>query len=87
MKFGKTDRRFSAHPDFKHFISFTSKELKGFNNIRKWCWETFGASSDLDIFHKISDNNQQWCWEYSQWNTRIYFATDKEYQWFLLKWS
>lgn len=87
MKIGKTDKRYSGHPHFKHFVAFgTSAEIIQFNNIRQWCWETFGPSSELEIYHKIPEPNKSWCWELTQWSTRIYFAGDKEFQWFTLKW-
>jgi hypothetical protein len=34
-----------------------------------------------------STRNPKWCWVVDQYKIKIYFATDAEYQWFLLKWT
>ena len=86
MKHRKLDRRFSGYKDFKYCVNFSNKELDKFCEIRNWCWEQWGASSELDTWYKIALKNPAWCWQYDQWNTRLYFASDAECQWYLLKW-
>lgn len=87
MKVKKIDRRMSGHPDFTRCVEFNHREFATFVEIRNWCWEQWGPSTELDIWYKIANKNPAWCWISDQWRTRIYFAGDKEAQWYHLRWS
>jgi hypothetical protein len=87
MKAKKTDARFSGYPNFKYHITFRRMETEQYCNIRKWCWETFGASCELQNISRVTNPNMEWCWDSDEWKSRIYLATEKQYQWFLLKWN
>jgi len=84
MKIGKLDKRHNGYDRFKYFASFSSTNLYKFVEVRNWCWQNWGPSSELDI---TGLGDQKWAWIHGQYNTRIYLATDAEYQWFVLKWK
>jgi hypothetical protein len=86
MNKGKLDARFKGYDNFKYYTGFRYNEMPKFDEIRQWCWEQFGPSCEITIHHKIPTANHTWCWILDDYRARIYFATDKEYQWFLLKW-
>lgn len=84
MKTGKLDKRHTGHSRFKYFASFSYTNIHKFVEVRNWCWENWGPSAELDI-QGLQD--QKWSWIHDSYNTRIYLASDAEYQWFLLKWK
>jgi hypothetical protein len=97
MKFKKLDRRMNGYGDFTYGIDFTSRELAGpaFDEVRQWCWESFGPSTELDIW-EVRDRpedtrNDKWAWDRGQynksWRCIIYLATEKEANWFKLRWG
>ena len=87
MKLKKIDRRMNGYGKFKYCINFNYTTVQNFCDIRRWCSEQWGASDDLEFFEKIKEPNTAWCWVNDQYTMRIYIATDKEAQWFLLKWG
>ena len=87
MKIGKLDRRHNGHGIFRYYVRFTSAELEKFVDVRNWCWQTWGASCELDTFYHLENPNQKWGWVRDSYNTKIYLGSDAEYQWFLLKWK
>lgn len=72
---------------FKYCVNFNYVTVQDFCDIRKWCSEQWGPSDDLEFIEKIKNPNMAWCWVNDQYTMRIYIATDKEAQWFLLKWG
>ena len=86
MKAKKLDRRHSGYSMFKWAIDFTHKENLEFCQIREWLWEQFGPSCELEFCYKFN-KNVDWAWINDQHRLRIYIKSDKEYQWFLLKWQ
>jgi hypothetical protein len=87
MKKSKLDRRHLGYGDFKYAINFRTIELNKFCSIRNWCWSQWGPSAEVEYLIKLNGENPGWSWVSDQWRMRIYFATDKEYQWYLLKWE
>lgn len=87
MENKKLDRRFEGYTDFKYCVEFRTGEMDKFCDIRNWCWTQFGPSCEIDIWRKVHNRNSAWCWVNDEWKVRIYFASDKEYQWFILKWN
>lgn len=96
MKFKKLDRRMNGHGDFKYGVDFAwSTGSPAFDEVRQWCWETFGASTELDIWHerdRPTDNrNPKWAWDRGQfnksWRCIIYLKDDQEANWFKLRWG
>lgn len=63
-------------------------ERQRLNEMRNWCWETFGPGCELETALLLTRNNEepQWCWRTDHNQLKIYFkATTAE--WFTLKWS
>lgn len=81
------DKRFSGYDRFKFALEYNSRDLEQYIAHREWFWTTFGSSCELDLHYKITNPNQDWCWELNQWKTRIYVKSDKEMNWFFLKWG
>jgi hypothetical protein len=87
MKRGKLDARYSGFGEFKYYAGYRNSEVDKFCAVRAWCWENWGPSCEMENYGKVSNPNINWCWISDQWKQRIYFASDKEYQWFLLKYG
>lgn len=86
MKVTKLDGRHSGHGEFKYYIQFSEPEFKDFIDLRNWCWEQWGPSCELDLWFK-GGSIVPWCWMFQDYGKRIYLRTDKEYQWYSLKWQ
>lgn len=86
MKIIKLDKRYAGADYFKYGVPFYRNNKDKFIEIREWCWQTFGPSCELEHYHFYTEP-KVWAWEVSQWNTRIYFKTDKELNWFRLKYG
>lgn len=96
MKFKKLDRRMNGYGDFTYAVDFASSPMGAkFNDVRQWCWETFGPSCELDIWDVLDRpddvRNERWAWDRGQynktWRCIIYLATDQEANWFKLRWG
>jgi hypothetical protein len=87
MKTSKLDRRHNGYGHFKYCVTFRTTEISKFCEIRNWCWQTWGPSTELEFWEKLDTPNKSWTWITNQWNIRIYFGTDKEYNWYMLKWK
>jgi len=87
MKLKKVDGRMNGHNLFKYYVSFGYNSHQNFCDIREWCWEQWGPSCEFEYWSKINSTNGAWCWVSDKYTKRIYLATDKEGQWFLLKWG
>lgn len=86
MKLIRLDKRYAGHDYFTHCVNFTRHEKLKFVEVREWCWTNFGASCELEHYHLYTEP-KVWAWEVSQYNTRIYLKTDREINWYTLKWS
>jgi hypothetical protein len=87
MKLKKLDRRHTGYGDYKFLVEFSRRnDFEQFFEARNWCWETWGPGCEVDQKHKI---NQviPWAWQNSEWNLRIYLATEKEANWWSIRWS
>lgn len=92
MKIKKLDRRMTGYGDFKYGVDF-SWHWQGarFDQVREWCWKTFGPSVEVDIWHELETLNQprneRWAWDRNQYRTMIYLKTDAERNWFVMTWG
>lgn len=82
----KLDKRHKGFGDFTYLAEFTTRESKKFFEIRNWCWDQWGPGIELELRHRVPSSSSSWSWTIDDYVLRIYIATDKEYQWFLLKW-
>jgi hypothetical protein len=88
-----------AKPAFKSSDSLSLFKIGNQSKImlleaRKWCWENFGPSCELPIHLDLKKGiegeqvlNPRWTWDTFFNNNKLYFQTEKEKNWFLLRWS
>ncbi len=104
MKFvlKKTDKRHTGNTEWQYVViiekdagspfgySAVQNKSKRLNEVREWCWTTYGPSCELEFWLRIEDGvsgkNEHWCWHTNFDNFKIYLRTDKEANWFKLKW-
>lgn len=98
IKIKKLDKRNTGFSDFKYSVTSTSVYLQEFYEIRKWMWETWGASKELKEWmsdsrvilasaEAISCQNEHWCWQNDEYARRLFLRTDKELVLFKLRWE
>jgi hypothetical protein len=89
----KLDRRHNGAGLFSHYITpvfqTTLADKLEFLEYRKWCWATWGPGMESEWAIEIArdrDQEVKWAWltEYKQ--KRIYFRTEKELNWFNMRW-
>lgn len=87
-KVTKIDKRHRGAAEYKYFIEperyypwIPARE--NIHNWRAWCWETWGASSEL----KYEPAGSKWTWDTNSFKTRIYLRTEKELTMFHLRWA
>jgi hypothetical protein len=81
----KLDRRYTGYSNFKYAVAFRYKEAPLFLERREWMWEQFGPSCEYEFW---KDSRQTcWCWINDNYRTRILFESEKEYNWYMLKWG
>ncbi len=92
----RVDRRFKGHGDWKYYVDLPmSPTVKShFFSIQIWCWNTWGPSKEISFWNFYKDKgwtdeaqNEKWCWHLDEWTTRIYLKSDKEADWFSLKYA
>lgn len=85
MKLKKLDRRMKGYGSFKYKIDYPKSKTHDFISARNWCWEQWGPSSELELWDESL--NPAWCWIISEWEYKILLASDREAQWYILKWG
>ena len=83
----KTDRRYTAFPDFKYCLDCGNTGENNFFILRAWCWNTWGPSKSvldwkwghrhqpLDI---DSCQNSNWCWSEDGFGSKKLFFREQE---------
>jgi hypothetical protein len=94
MKMKKLDKRMTGYGLFTHVADFTygKEDRLKFVEARNWCQEQWGNSCEIDLWESYHIlRNPAWCWERGEFNKsyrcRIFLASEKETQWFHLKWG
>ena len=94
MKIKKLDKRMTGYGDFTHCADFTlhKDDRKKFAEARRWCVEQWGESVEYDLWESYEEfRNPAWSWERGEYNKsyrcRLFLASEKEAQWFSLKWG
>ena len=98
----KTDKRHTGHYHWQYVVIVERipttlfgkpsilQKIDNLNTIREWCWTTYGPSCELEFWLAINEaganKNEHWCWHTNYDNYKIYLRTDKEANWFKLKW-
>lgn len=78
---------------FVYAVNFPyHKDVDQFSKARQWCWEQWGPSVELDVWQRFPEfKNEHWAWERGEFNKsyrcRIFLTSEKEAQWFLLRWA
>jgi hypothetical protein len=89
----RLDRRHKGYDKFSHYItpvwSSTLADKLKFFEWRKWCWDTWGAGIEREIAIEFGSHmyDVKWAWHTADGSKRLYFATEKELNWFVLTWS
>jgi hypothetical protein len=101
------DARYKGYPSWKYFVPRPNRiSLMGtmtrydstqlFHSWREWCWQTWGASKELQDWHddlttrpnsNMVSHSENWCWINDSTSTRIYLRGDAELVLFLLRWA
>lgn len=88
MKVTTMDKRHKGRYYFSFYavpsgLSF-SERTKTFIEWRDWCWESFGPGTERDF----TDHRPEavWAWHSYEGEFRLYFKSNKELNWFKLKW-
>lgn len=97
----RTDKRMNGHEFWEYVAQSERTTYVGYkgvgermvtlNAVREWCWATYGPSCELTHWMSIRANgftvpNEHWCWHTEYDNFKIYLRTEKEANWFKLKW-
>jgi hypothetical protein len=61
--------------------------VQDFFELRKWCWEQWGASMELDYYHMFHSDPPGWSWHSDNSQRRIYLEGDEQLAVFTLRWS
>ena len=84
-KITKLDRRHNGHLQFKFIVTpdviGRNEVVKEFIELRNWCWENFGPSSEREW----ANPGATWAWESTFGNRRIYLKGEAESTFFALK--
>lgn len=76
----------NGYGDFKYVAKFRKRaDKEKFLEIRNWCWEQWGPSSELEFWRESV--NPAWAWAISEFEMKLYIDSDKEASWYTLKWS
>ena len=86
--------RLKIEPLGNHYEIYPER-ASNFLLIRNWCWETWGPSSELEMYGVASDKSlrsDHWAWRYINYGSRagalesfIYIAGEKELSLLTLK--
>jgi len=94
LKIHKLDRRHKGCLRFSHYITYSYGYLLNdkllFYKLREWCWNNFGPGLERDAFIELVDSMDEkpvWAWHVYDDTKRIYFVSEKEFSWFMLKWK
>jgi hypothetical protein len=90
------DRRHKGHGQFTHYIqpvwrSTLADKLQYFE-WRAWCWTTWGPGLEREVVLEFGKDmglgvEPRWAWHVDKYGRRLYFATERELNWFVLTWS
>jgi hypothetical protein len=90
----RLDKRHKGHNQFSHYIvpvwsSQLADKLEYFK-WRTWCWDMWGPGIEREEAITWGSDYYQvvrWAWHTDERQKRLYFATEKELNWFVLTWS
>lgn len=67
------------------------QKIAYFHQVRQWCVDTWGMSCEREHWLTLkesesSDINTHWCWHTDFNDLKIYLTSEKEANWFKLRW-
>jgi hypothetical protein len=89
----KLDRRHKGIKQFSHYITpmwtSTLKDKLEYFEWRTWCWTTWGPGLEREQVLELAGLHDpvKWGWHVDTYSKRLYFATEKELNWFVLTWG
>ena len=87
-KVNKLTKQYNGYSSFKYVVQpdrcVESDARDLLNQLREWCWETWGPSCELEW---AIPKDQVWCWGTEFKHKRIYLKSDAELVLFQLKWQ
>ena len=90
----KLDRRHKGYNLYTHYItpvwSTTLRDKIRFFEWRNWCWRTWGPGMEREQAMQFGSKDYaigRWAWHVDGYSKRIYFASEKELNWFVLTWT
>lgn len=96
-KITKTNHRHKARDLFAYYVTpvynllpvaASRTRTHVFNEWRIWSWETWGPSAERDsIFLRDRKEPSLWAWHTDGGQLRLYLHSEKELNWFKLRWS
>jgi hypothetical protein len=90
----KVDGRYRGHESFRWMLDFYRNQL-GYLKVREWCWETWGASEELELWEyvyyrpetrELANPNWSWLYDANPVTLKIYLRDDSELAWYKLRW-
>jgi hypothetical protein len=102
LKIIKLDKRYRGGGIFKYRVTIKNPYwlptanihtvIEDFFKMRTWCYQTWGESCELNewlIIYGRRHANEFWCWDTDSVNKiyHLYLKTEKERNWFSLKWE
>ena len=98
----RTDKRHTGNQSWQYLVIVEklpstlyggptmTQKAKFLNELREWCWQTYGPSCELELWLALPEDsvskNEHWCWHTNYNNYKIYLRTEKEANWFKIKW-
>jgi hypothetical protein len=63
-----------------------------YHEVRKWCVDTWGMSCEREHWLTLQETgdpniNSHWCWHTELNDLKIYLTSEKEANWFKLRWT
>ena len=85
------DRRHKGHGTFVRRVQVlgsSTDKVKNFNQLRVWCWETFGPSCERDSYCSAGMTSK-WAWHIDDdyYSPFIYLSNSETESLFKLKWA
>lgn len=105
LRFVKLDNRYKGSNCFKYYLLLVNSPFQSsnrfqtsletinkFNEIRDWCIQNWGTSTELEDYvtwydTDICNFNEHWSWSIEGTGRRIYLKSDQEKLWAELTWK
>jgi len=97
----KTDRRYTGWQTFAYVVDFRKQpwgmimttdrveRFELFRSVRDWCSQTWGSSVEKQVYLEFKDHsemNGHWSWDIEGSYFRIFLVSQKDRDWFALRW-